>query len=140
MVGMSEAEISVLRDHMTSECYGAGGAVFLQGDHGDRLYILAMGRIEIFLHLEAGGEKTRRIAAFAPGVVFGEMALFGETVRSADARALHESAVWILTNEALRILEISHPQVAAKFMRNVARQLSSRLAVTNDELVYATRS
>lgn len=137
--GMSESEIAVLVAHLSSECFPAGGRVFAQGDPGDRLYVLTMGEVEIQLNLDAHGRR-RRVAAFAPGVVFGEMAMFGHGHRSADAIATVESAVWVLTEAQLARLESFHPLVAGKFMRNVARQLASRLAVTNDELVYATRA
>jgi CRP/FNR family transcriptional regulator len=82
----------------------------------------------------------RRIAAFPPGVIFGEMAMFNSSPRSADAIAVGETALWQLSSESLNQLKAEHPQVAGKLMYNIARQLSARLSVTNDELVYATRS
>ena len=136
---MTEPEMTVLHQHLIPDCFGAGDTVFLQGEQGDRLYILDSGQVEIQLCMADGGKDRRRIAAFSPGVVFGEMAMFGRGVRSADAIATVDSAVWMLTEESFLALRETYPLVAEKFMHNIARQLAVRLSVTNDELVYATR-
>ena len=137
--GMSEIEMGVLHQHLGRECFGAGQTVFLRGEVGEQLYILDSGQVEIQLSMNGGDQERRRIAAFTAGVVFGEMAMFGGGLRSADAIATAESAVWTLSSSDLLVLQSTHPAVAGKLMCNIARQLAVRLAVTNDELVYATR-
>jgi SulP family sulfate permease len=137
--GMSASELETLQSFLNVEHYPAGQPVFARGMAGDRLYILASGRVEIFLALDADGKNQRRIAAFSPGVVFGEMAIFTGVPRSADAQATRDSTVWALTDYQLKHMQAVAPLLASRLMFNIARQLSARLAVTNDELVYATR-
>ena len=137
--GMTESDLAVLHRHLQADCYGGGQAIFRKGDAGHCIYILAIGRIDIYLSLDPSGNRQRRIAAIAPGVVFGEMAMLTDTPRSATAVAVEDSAVWIMTHEQLERLHLSHPALCARFLQNIARQLSARLAVTNDELGYAIR-
>jgi CRP/FNR family transcriptional regulator len=138
--GLDESELTILHRHLHADCYPAGGKVFAHGEAGDRFYIVAIGQVEIRLPMADRQGTMRRIAAFPPGVIFGEMAMFNSSPRSADAIAVGETALWQLSSESLNQLKAEHPQVAGKLMYNIARQLSARLSVTNDELVYATRS
>ena len=140
MTGLTESELAVLHEHLQAECFAIGQRIFSAGEAGDRFYIVAIGRVEIHIPMNSDGDSKRRLAAFAPGAVFGEMAMFSGEMRSADAVAWSETAVWTLTAESLTRLQVHHPLVAGKLMYNIIRQLSSRLALTNDELVYATRS
>ena len=138
--GLDEAELTILHRHLHADCYPAGGKVFSHGAAGDRFYIVAIGQVEIRLPMADRQGTMRRIAAFPPGVIFGEMAMFNGSPRSADAIAVGETSLWQLSSESLNQLKAEYPEVAGKLMYNIARQLSARLSVTNDELVYATRS
>lgn len=139
LAGLTESELTTAYAYLGKECFASGATIFSAGDEGDHLYIVAMGRVEIRIPLDATGKATRRIAGFAPGAVFGEMAMFRGGTRSANAIAAGDTAVWSLSARDFARLQLEAPVVANKLMINIVRQLSSRLAVTNNELVYATR-
>ncbi len=138
--GLDLDELAILHRHFIVESFVEKEPVFLRGQSGNRFYIVASGCIEIHLPLDDKSDVKRRLASFPAGVIFGEMAMLSGTNRSADAIAAANTCVWSLSTEALDDLRQHHPKLASQLLLNIARQLSARLSVTNDELVYATRS
>jgi CRP-like cAMP-binding protein len=66
--------------------YLEGDTVIGAGEHGDALYIIAQGRVEVFTNNSDSNERSR-VAELGAGEFFGEMALLGDHVRSADVVA-----------------------------------------------------
>jgi MFS superfamily sulfate permease-like transporter/CRP-like cAMP-binding protein len=111
-----------------------GDHVFLEGEEGDRLYLIARGAVSIKVKLEGEG-RARRLATFAPGVMFGEMALLEGKHRSADAFAKGENVVlYALSRDALERLTREEPQLALRLHRNLGRELAARLRDTSEQL------
>jgi len=71
------------------------------GEHGDALYIIMQGRVNVLAQKE---DSLEVIAELAAGDFFGEMALLGDHVRRADVRAL--SACTLLRIRAQDVLEL----------------------------------
>jgi len=69
----------------------AGTTLFSAGDHGDRLYILSEGTIEIDL---PSGPKVEHAPAFV-----GEIALLRDVPRTATVRVTADSVFWTLDAE-----------------------------------------
>ena len=69
-----------------------GSAVFEEGDHGDRFYVIAEGRAGV----EVGGEPVRTLE---PGDFFGEIALLHDVPRTATVRAITALNLYALDRE-----------------------------------------
>jgi SulP family sulfate permease len=111
-----------------------GERVLLEGEAGDRLYLIARGAVSIKVRLEGAG-RARRLATFAPGVMFGEMALLEGKHRSADAFAKGERVVlYTLTRAALEAIVRDDPSLGSRIHRNIARELAGRLRSTSDQV------
>jgi len=129
---LTPAEVEVLRAHLIEHEVGGTATLFSAGDGGDSLYVAANGLVNILVPVKRGARK--RLASFAPGVIFGEMAFIEGSRRSADAEAAGCSIVWEFPRSRLEAIEREHPAVAHKIMANLARSLSDRLRVTTRAL------
>ncbi|NIR36531.1 MAG: cyclic nucleotide-binding domain-containing protein, partial [Actinobacteria bacterium] len=77
-----------------------GDVLFSEGAAADALYIVATGRIAIANKSIDGRESV--VALMEPGDLFGEMPLFDDLDRSAEARALEPSTVVAIPYEPVR--------------------------------------
>jgi SulP family sulfate permease len=111
---------------------GAGTPLFRRGDPGDALYFIERGHVSVLLRLDDG--QTKRLRAFGPGTIVGEMAIYSHQPRSADVVADTGCRVRKLSAQDLERLEREHPEVAVQFHRFVVRLLSARLAAANEEI------
>ncbi len=134
--GMSSDELERLAAVMTEEHFSAGEYIFHAGDHGDSLYLSTSGEISILLPSEGPG-RGKRIVSFAPGVVFGELAVLEGKPRSADAVAEADLTVVRLTTETLDRLRRDDPVLAGKVLLNLSRHLCARMRSLTNELAAA---
>lgn len=133
--GLSEAQSQALEGYLTKRMFESAGMVFRNGDEGASLFVATGSVVDIFLPLQHGRQK--RVASFAPGVVFGEMALLEGKPRSADAVVQGPSTVWELTRDSLAEIEIRHPEIARRILLNISCSLAERLRMTTVELRLA---
>ena len=96
--------------------FDAGDTIFVQGDEGDRLYVVSQGRVEIV-------KDAQRLALLAPGHSFGEMALIESAPRSATARCLDATKLLTIARDDFDDLLNLYPSIA----RAVAEVLAVRL-------------
>jgi glutaminase len=106
--------------------YAAGEKIIKEGDPADRLYMLAAGSATVSVRLDDGKRNTR-MAAFRPGVAFGEFALFDGGKRVADVVAETKATCYVLTFENLERLEKLEPELYSRVLFALGRLLSDRL-------------
>ncbi|TAJ50754.1 MAG: EAL domain-containing protein [Nevskiaceae bacterium] len=106
----------------------AGEVLFRQGEHGDAAYVIDAGAIEIYAE---GDDGRQTIARLTENELFGEMALLGDSRRSASAMALEPSRLLVITPEHLRErLEAADP---------LTRHLLRTLVLRSRELLQRSR-
>ncbi len=108
--------------------FAANEMIFGRGDDGDRLYVIASGRVKLSLVSEDGREISVRVAG--EGDLLGEMSTLDGAPRSADAIALDAVEALVLTRKELSRLMASAPAMA----ETVIRFLCRRLRDTTDQL------
>ena len=117
-----------LKPYMRSSKRRAGSVLFKKGDRGDRLYLLAEGRLEL---VEIGGEIT-------PGQVFGELAFFAPDRRRAlTVRCVEDSTILSIDEQTVRELFFQNPEFGFKMVELVAGRLSADIVRGNDALAEA---
>lgn len=113
----------------------AGEAVFNEGDMGDSFFVLIGG--EVLIEKLSNGHVVT-LARLSAGHCFGEMALVGNSLRSATVRAVRDT----VTMRFYRELIDANPESAQVIYRNIASILAKRLdesSVTLAELVGQAR-
>jgi sulfate permease, SulP family len=132
--GLSPQEIERLSGAIERRELANGEPVFLEGEHGDRLYLIARGSVSIKVRID-GDVRARRLATFAPGVIFGEMALLEGKERSADAFAKGDRVVlYELSAEKFEQLLREDPMLGSRILRNLSHELAGRLRATTEAM------
>ena len=134
LAGCSDAVVDAVASKLERRELQAGETLFEEGDSGTELYFVVAGRIDIVLRLDNDTERMRRLSTVGPGAIIGEMALFAGRPRSADAIAVRPASLYALSEASFRILLAEEPEAATRLLLNIGRELSIRLAVTNQEL------
>lgn len=131
---MSEDEIALLAPALERRTFGKGEIVFREGDEGHELFIITRGSASVKMSLP-GADRSTRLVTFAPGTVFGEIALLDTERRSATVEADDAMTCYVLPDGAFRRLSTDHPGVAIKLLTNLGRELSGRLRRAN-RIIY----
>lgn len=132
VAGLDDDDLGRLQAIMREASYEADAAIIREGDAADALFLLAEGRVSVWLSLAEG--RRKRLATVTPGVAFGELALFGGGSRSADVIADEPSRCYVLPVDRLDALSRSHPEVRTRLMANLAREMAARLRSADAEI------
>lgn len=97
----------------------AGEPVIQQGDPGDSMYFIYIGRVRVVLQQESAVQEVTQLES---GQFFGEMALLTGEPRSASVFAEGDVEAFILRKEAFREVLLEHPEVAEQISEVIARR------------------
>jgi CRP-like cAMP-binding protein len=123
----SEDILESLTPYVKIETYNEGELIFKEGDEGTAMYIIEKGQVEI-------RKKDKTLSFFKDGSVFGEMALFENAERSADAVARTDLTLYRVNNRDFRKFIFEHPEPGLQFLYTGIREMSRRLRLTSDYL------
>ena len=86
---LDDEAFRLLTDELTEVDLSRGASVFREGDQGDQLYFIVSGKVKLGRTSPDGRESL--LAILGPGELFGEMALFDPSPRTATATAVSET-------------------------------------------------
>ncbi len=109
-------ELERLATALTEQRVEPGVAVFTEGDHGDRFYVIAEGHAVV----EVGGPPVRGLTA---GDSFGEIALLRDVPRTATVRAITPLRLFALDRDTFVATVAGHPASAEAAGSIVAARL-----------------
>ena len=125
---LSAEELAQVAEVVVPRRFEAGEVVFKEGDEGTTCYIVRSGQARAIRGHPDGRSIT--LAHFAPGDIFGEMAMFDGERRSATVETTEATeAIAILSTDMHRLLR-EHPDISVKLMS----ALGQRLRETNERL------
>jgi CRP-like cAMP-binding protein len=110
------------------EKYSDGQAIFKEGTHGDWLYIVEDGAVEI--SRQVNGKKII-IENFKEGEIFGEVAYIAKVERSATATAVGDTTIGVIDRD---LFDQEFNKLSGNFQM-VVKTLAFRLKKTTDTLV-----
>ncbi|MGE5478358.1 MAG: Crp/Fnr family transcriptional regulator [Bacteroidales bacterium] len=106
--------------------------LFHKGDPGDALYIVLHGGIQIGVVAQDGRQVS--FAQLHPGQLFGEIAVFDNGPRTADALAVGESAVLCLGQKDILACLADHPAHAMHMIGTLCQRIRNADQLIEDFL------
>lgn len=117
----SDAELNEVAQSAATQSLRRGDVIFREDDEPDALYVVVDGRIAISNRSADGRESV--VALMERGEAFGEMGLFDELGRSAEARALEQSTVLQIRYEPIRAIYTTRPDLLWRVVALLAGRL-----------------
>lgn len=131
---LDDEAAEALKRSMAEVNLGRGQVLFREGDSGDKLYVVADGKVKLGRTSPDGRENL--LAILGPGEMFGELSLFDPGPRTATATAVTDVQIYALGHSDLTTWVSGRPEVALSLLK----QISSRLRRTNEvigDLVFS---
>jgi len=131
---MDSEESKALFESMVPVELTRGDVLFREGEPGDRLYVIAQGKIKLGRRSSDGRENL--LSILGPGEMFGELSLFDPGPRTATASSVSDALCYELRHQALVQWVAAHPNVATTLLGALARRLR-RTNETLADLVFS---
>jgi CRP/FNR family transcriptional regulator, cyclic AMP receptor protein len=130
---LSEEDARALRSGIIDVHLDRGERLFLEGDSGDKLYIILTGKIKLTKAAPDGRENL--LSVHGPGEMFGELSLFDPIPRTSSATAVTSARLAGLAHDDLRTWLSSRPEVAVHLLQALAQRLR-RINEVKADLVF----
>ncbi len=118
---LSPDEIHEIERATTMVTHPPGKIFYIPGETGEVLYLLKRGRVHLY-RLSPEGRKLI-LATLEPGVLFGEMALFGQGMYDTYAEAAEECLLCVMSRQDVKRLLLSKPHVTLRVLEEMSRRL-----------------
>lgn len=131
---LDQEAADALRATMRPVALKRGEVLFVEGDPGDRLYVIVDGKVKLGMKSADGRENL--LAVLGPNQMFGELSFFDPGPRNSTATAVTEATLLELSHEDLEPWLTGRPEVA----RQLLAALAARLRKTNEvvgDLVFS---
>jgi len=109
----------------------AGSTLFIEGEPGDSMVILARGRLAI---VSSVGDSERVIAEVNAGEFVGEMACIDPAPRSATVRAIDDVVLFELSRADLARLRRASPGAASALTGEIIQEVTKRLRSVDEKI------
>lgn len=118
---LDDEDARALRRQMTEVKLSRGEHLFMEGDHGDALYVVLDGKVKLTRAATDGRENL--LVVIGPGEMFGELSLFDPRPRTSSASAVTDTVLASLKHEALLPWLRERPEVSMHMLRALVQRL-----------------
>lgn len=119
---LSPDELKAVGHQTRLVVYQAGHLFFMPEDPGEVLFILKVGRVQLY-RISPDGRKLI-VAILRPGAIFGHMALVGQRLHNTYAEAIDDVTICVWNHEEVERLLVQKPEVALRFLQAVSERLN----------------
>lgn len=130
--GLDPAAAAELATEFETVRVPRGSVLYVEGDRGDRLYVVLSGKVKLGRRSRDGREGL--LALLGPSGQFGELELLDSGPRIATATVVCEARVAVLGKAALDRWIAHRPHLAEHLLRVVARRIRGHRATVDDRL------
>lgn len=118
---LDEEEMMEVARITFSKKYKKGEMIYMNGDKGDKLYVIHRGRVKITRFTSSGKEQVIRV--LGPGEFMGELSIFSQSTMTDNAEALEDIDMCIIQGENLKKLVAKYPHIGFKIMEELSNRL-----------------
>jgi len=118
---LDDAELSALAAQLDQKHFWGGQMIFFEGDAGGMMYVVHSGKVEVFIK-DSNGEHVT-LDEVDKGEIFGELSLLDNEPRSANAKALEETVLFVIDRHDLEVLFQSHLHAAFDVMAMLGKRI-----------------
>lgn len=120
--GLSDDDLATIERHTTRKRYRKNTVIIERGDEAHTFYLVIEGRLKVFI----AGEDGREIVLndLGPGDYMGELALLGDTPRTASVVTQEDSEFLILTKQSFLKFVSDYPEITLTMMRDLAKRVA----------------
>lgn len=124
LADLSEEELHRVSSFFHFQGYQKDEVLFREGEGGEELYIIGLGRVGSWIRLADG--TAHLVGEFGPGDFFGEMAIIEKAPRSATCQATEASTLLVLQAEDFYRLMEEQAGIAIKIMNRMLDATADR--------------
>lgn len=129
---LTAAELGKIEKIVRKERFVRDTVMFLEGDPGNRCYVITKGEVRISKFIPNIGEEA--LAVLKAGDYFGEMSLIDNFPRSAQAIANTDIEVLAIEKADLDNVLTTDRDLGYKLLWSFTRTLTKRLRETNEKM------
>ncbi len=101
--------------------FDAGDRIFSEGEHGNLMYILLQGAVDLTMKVDRGETILKTVSS--PNDFFGEMALLDDRPRSASAVATRRTRVIAVDGQTFETMILTNGKFALKIIKVLAERI-----------------
>ena len=126
--GLSDEDLHTIERHAVPKSYRKSTVLIEKGDETTSLYVIVSGKVKVFVADDTGKEIV--LNTQEAGEHFGELALLGDTRRTASVMTVEDSKFLVITKKSFLQCLSSHPNIAL----NLIRALVERVRALTDNV------
>ncbi len=119
--GLEQDDLKKLAPYVETHSYKQGETLFLQGDPGGALMIVASGEVELFIYDDHQNRVV--LSRVGSGNFFGEVTLFDNSSRTANAIATVPTDVLVLRQDVMVAFLSKYPNAAIHIINVLSKRL-----------------
>ncbi|XP_039624118.1 cGMP-dependent protein kinase 1-like [Polypterus senegalus] len=125
---LQEDVLSKIADVLEEMHYDTGDYIIRQGASGDTFFIISKGKVTVTMQ-EAAGEEPVVLSTLSRGDWFGEQALKGEDIRTANVVAAEEVTCLVIDRESFRQLIGGMDDISTKVYESAEAKVKIEMEV-----------
>jgi CRP/FNR family cyclic AMP-dependent transcriptional regulator len=122
--GLSPDQLQALETRANTKSYRRNTIIIEKGDDSSAMYVLVSGKVRVYVSDDDGKEVVLCVID-EPGSHFGELALLGDTTRTASVMTLEDSRFLVIPKQEFLGCLADNPHIAFHIIRYLVDQVTA---------------
>ena len=131
--GLDDNQIKKIAERGERRKVADGDVVFEEGEEGHEVFVVLGGRVQITVQMGHKAEQAP-VHTIVEGKVFGEFSLCSDEKRTATARAMKDTVLFVFNRDEFVKWAEEDPRFGYMVMKNLSQILVGRIKKTTGEL------